>query len=125
MSRIPLSVTRQIQIVTLAIRSWSFDDKILVKKAFKVQLHDDIKGHFNWTSEVTSIMKDNNMHELQPSMYDIGTRLKERFKSELLNCFHSYGEGKKLQTYALFKQVIKCETYVRLVKKQKPQDYAK
>ena len=54
-------------------------------------------------------MKDNNMYELQPSVYDIGTRLKEKFKSELLNCLHSCGEGKKLWTYALFKQVIKCE----------------
>ena len=79
LGRVPLSVTRQIHIIKFAIRSWSLDDKTLVKKAFKVQLHDDIKGHFNWISEVTTIMKDNNMYELQPSMYDIGTRLKEKF----------------------------------------------
>ena len=97
LGREPLSVTRQIQIVKFAIRSWSLDDKNLVKKAFKVQLRDDIKGHFNWISEVTTIMKDNNMYELQPSMYDIGTRLKEKFKSELLNRLHSCGEAKNCE----------------------------
>ena len=112
LGRVPLSVTRQIQIVKFAIRSWSLDDKTLVKKAFKVQLHDDIKGHFNWISEVTTMMKDNNMYELQPSMYDIGTRLKEKFKRELLSRLHSCGEAKKLRTYALFKQVMKCEPYL-------------
>ena len=64
-------------------------------------------------------MKDNNMYELQPSMYDIGTRLKEKFKSELLHHLHSCGEAKKLRTYALFKQVMKCEPYLRLVKNKK------
>ena len=64
-------------------------------------------------------MKDNNMYELQPSMYDIGTRLKDKFKSELLNSLHSCGEGKKLRRYALFTQVIKCESYLRLVKNRK------
>ena len=68
LGRVPLSVTRQIQVVKFAIRSWSLDAKTLVKKAFKVQLHDNIKGHFNWTSEVTTMMKDNNMYQLQPSM---------------------------------------------------------
>ena len=28
----------------------------LVKRAFEVQLHDDIKGHLNWISDVTTIM---------------------------------------------------------------------
>ena len=64
-------------------------------------------------------MKDNNMYELQPSMYDISTRLKEKFKSELLNRLHSCGEAEKLRTYALFKQVMKCEPYLRLVKNRK------
>ena len=59
------------------------------------------------------------MYELQPSMYDIGTRLKEKFKSEILHCLHSCGEAKKLRTYALFKQVMKCEPYLRLLKKKK------
>ena len=59
------------------------------------------------------------MYELQSSMYDIGRRLKENFKSELLNRLHLYGEGKKLRTYALFKQVVKCEPYLRPVKNRK------
>ena len=101
LGRVPLSVTRQIQIVTFAIRSWNLDDKTLVKRAFKVQLHDDIKWHFNWIRKVTTIMKDNNMYELQPLVYDISTRLKKKFKSELLNCLHSCGEAKKLRTYEL------------------------
>ena len=39
--------------------------------------------------------------------------------SELLNRLHSCGETKKLRTYALFKQVMKCEPYLRLVKNRK------
>ena len=60
-------------------------------------------------------MSNNNMYNM-PSMYDIGTRLKEKFKSELLNRLHSCGEAKKLRTYALFKQLMNCEPYLRLVK---------
>ena len=52
-------------------------------------------------------------------MYNVGTRLKEKFKSELRNRLHSCGDGKKLRTYALFKQVIKCKSYLRLVKNRK------
>ena len=64
-------------------------------------------------------MKDNNMYELQPSMYDISTSLKEKFNSELLNRLHSYDDGKRLRTYAMFKQAIRCEPYLRLVQSRK------
>ena len=69
------------------------------------------KGHFNWISEVTTIMKYNNMYELQPS-----TKVeREFFKSELFNRLQSYVEVlKKLRRYAFFKQVIKCIQYLRL-----------
>ena len=72
-------------------------------------------------------MKGNDIYELQPSMYDIGTRLKEKFKSELLNHLHSCGEGKKLRTYVL-QQITKCESLdLRLVKNRTDTglDYAK
>ena len=51
--------------------------------------------------------------------HDISTRLKEKFKSELLNRLHSYGERKKLRKYALFKHVRKCEPYLGIVKNRK------
>ena len=35
LGRVPLSVTRQIQIVRFAIRSWSLDNETLVKKHLK------------------------------------------------------------------------------------------
>ena len=42
--------------------------------------------------------------------------MKENYKSDLLKCIKSCGEGKKLRTYTLFKNVIKSEPYLNFVK---------
>ena len=33
--------------IKFAIRIWSLGDKFLVKKALKMQITDDVNGHFN------------------------------------------------------------------------------
>ena len=50
---------------------------------------------------------------------DICHKLKDKFKNDLLERIKSYGEGKKLRTYALYKQVIKYEPYLSLIKNTK------
>ena len=117
LGRVPLLLIRKIQIVKFAKRIQNLNDKYLVKKALNVQIIDDSKGHFNWVSESIVIMKDNNINEMQISKSDISNKLKNKFKNDLLNCIHAYGEGKKLRTYAEFKRVIKYESYLNTVKK--------
>ena len=47
LGRTPLLTLRQIQMIKSAIRIWSLGDKFLVKKALKMQIKDDVSGHFN------------------------------------------------------------------------------
>ena len=117
LGRVPLLVKRQIQIVKFANRIKNLDEKYLVKKALNVQITDDIKGHFNWVSEVLEIMKDNNIIDPNISDDDINSKLKENYKNDLLKRIHSYaGERKKLRMYAEFKHVIKYESYLDTIK---------
>ena len=64
-------------------------------------------------------MNENNIKEMNVSNSDISHKLKEKFKSGLLQRIKSYGDGKKLRTYALYKQVIKYEPYLSLIKNTK------
>ena len=80
----------------------------------------NIKGHFNWVSEVLEIMKDNNIIDPNISNDDINSKLKENYKSDLLKRIHSYArERKKLRMYAEFKHVIKYESYLDTIKNAK------
>ena len=60
---------------------------------------DDIKGHFNWVSEVLKIMKDNNIIDPNISNNDINSKLKENYKSDLLKRIqHSFICWRKEET---------------------------
>ena len=72
-------------------------------------IKDDVNGHFNWIIDIIQIMNENNIKEMNISNSDISHKLKDKFKSDLLERIKSYGKGKKLRTYALYKQVIKYE----------------
>ena len=85
--------------IKFAIIIWSLGDKFLVKKALKMQIKDDVSGHFNWVSDIIQIMNENNIKEMNVSNSDISHKLKEKFKNGLLQRIKSYGEGKKLRTY--------------------------
>ena len=98
LGRIPLLVTRQIQIVKFTNRIRNLNDKLLVKKHYIFTL-DDIKGHYNWVSDTTNIMRKNNIDEFL-SNHNVSERLKDNCRSDLLQRILTYGEGKKLRTYA-------------------------
>ena len=102
LGRFPLLLIRRIQTIKFANRILNLHDKPLVKKALKVQTQVDVKGHFNWVSEVISLMIENNLAQFQASKEEINMKMKENFKSDLLKRIKSCGEGKKLRTYALF-----------------------
>ena len=58
---------------------------------------DNIKGHYNWVSDATDIMKKNNIDEFL-SHENVSKRLKDNYRSDLLQRILTYGEGKKLRT---------------------------
>ena len=57
-------------------------------------------------------MNEKNIKEINVSNSDISHKLKDKFKSDLLN----RTVKEKLHTYALYKQVIKYEPYLSLIK---------
>ena len=77
---------------------------------------DDVKGHHNWVSEVIKITMDNNISNTEMSNLEVSTKLKNNYRTDLLDRIKSCKEGKKLRTYALFKHVIKFEPYLNIVK---------
>ena len=119
LGRIPLLVIRQIQIVKFSNQVRNLNDKLLVKKHYVQMLHD-IKGHLSWVSDAIDIMKKNNIDEFL-SHQNVSKRLKDNYRSDLLQHIMTYGERKKLTTYALFKRVIKYEPYLTNIKIRKHQ----
>ena len=92
LGRIPLLVIRQIQIAKFANRVRNLNDQLLVKKALYVQMLDDIKGHYNWVSDATGIMKKNNIDEFL-SHQNVSKRLKDNYRYDLLQRILTYSEG--------------------------------
>ena len=89
LGRTPPLTLRQIQMIKFAIRIWSLGDKFLIKKALKMQIKDDVDGHFNWVSDIIQIMNENNIKEMNISNSDISHKLKDKFKNDLLECIKS------------------------------------
>ena len=55
--RYPLKILRHIQMIKFALRVWKLENTRYVNKALKVLIADDIKGHFNWVSQIINLMK--------------------------------------------------------------------
>ena len=83
LGRFPLLLIRRIQTVKVANRISNLHDKTLVEKAPKVQIQADAKGHFNWVSEVISLMIENNLAQFQATEEGISMKTKESYKSDL------------------------------------------
>ena len=77
------------------------------KKALKILIEDDMKGHYNWFSQVIDIMKSNNLREDNVSNSEIKLRLTENYKTSLLDRLKTLDTGRKLRTYRKFKLIIK------------------
>ena len=116
LGRYPISIFRKLQIVKFANRIWSLDEKTLVKKELNIQVMDDVKGHHNWVSEIIKITRDNNISNTEMSNLEVSTKLKNSYRTDLLDRIKSCKEGKKLGTFALFKHAKKIEPYLNIVK---------
>ena len=88
LGRCPLRVCRQIQMIKFATRISRLEGTRYAKKALKILIEDDMKGHYNWFSQVIDIMKSNNLREDNVSNSEIKLRLTENYKTSLLDRFH-------------------------------------
>ena len=63
---------------------------------------DDVNGHYNWVSEIIKITRKHNKSNTEMSNLEASTKLKNNYRTDLLDRIKSCKEGKKLRTYALF-----------------------
>ena len=77
------------------------------KKALKVLIEDDMKGRYNWFSQVIDIMKSNNLREENFSNNEIELRLTENYKTSLLDRSKTLDTRRKFRTCSKFKLTIK------------------
>ena len=61
LGRYPLKIFRQIQMAKFAIQISNLNGSRYVNKALKVLIEDDMKGYYNWFSQVTDIIKNNDI----------------------------------------------------------------
>ena len=85
LGRWPLRVYRQIQMIKFTTRISRLEGTRYAKKALKILIEDDMKGHCNWFSQVIDIMKSNNLREVNVSNNEIKLRLTENYKTSLLD----------------------------------------
>ena len=57
LGRYPLQLCRHISMIKYSMRLHKIDDCRYAKKAYKMPIFDDAKGHFSWVSEVTEMLK--------------------------------------------------------------------
>ena len=57
LGRYLLQLGRQISMIKYALRPHKIDDCRYAKKANKMLIFDDAKGHYNWVSEVTEMLR--------------------------------------------------------------------
>ena len=81
---------------------------------------DDAKGHYNWFSQTTNLMKENNSEIDKDSHFTIKKKVKANYETGLINSLKNcITEQKKLRTYAESETVIKFENYLDIIRNQK------
>ena len=119
LGRYPLQLGRQISMIKYALRLHKIDDCRYAKKAYKTLIFDDAKGHYNWISEVTEMLRKNDLIKDDLSKNDIKSRLITDFNNNLFDRLKKCEQGKKLRTYKKFKNVTGFEKYLDILKNQK------
>ena len=76
-------------------------------------------GKVNWVSEVTEMLKKNDLTKEDFSKNEIKSSLITNFNNNLFDRLKKCGQGKKLRTYKTFKTVIGFEKYLDMLKNQK------
>ena len=79
LGRYPLKILRHIQMIKSALRVWNLDNTRYVNKALKVLIADDIKGHFNWVSQIINLMKTYDLTSANLSLNLAKSKIIENF----------------------------------------------
>ena len=119
LGRYPLQLCRQIIMIKYAIRLHKIDDCRYAKKAYKMLIFHDAKGHFNWVSEVTKMLKRTIYRRKIFQRNEIKSSLITNFNNNLFDRLKKCGQGKKLRTYKTFKTVIGFKQYFDILNNQK------
>ena len=82
-------------------------------------IFDDAKGHYNWISEVTEMLRKNDLIKDDLSKNEIKSRLITNFNNNLCDHLKKCEQGNKLRTYKKFKIVTGFEKYLDILKNQK------
>ena len=114
LGRYPLKILRHIQMIKFALRVWNLEDSRYVNEALKALIDDDIKGHFNWVSQIINLMKTYDLTSADISLNLVKNKINGTLLDRIKNC----GLGKKLRTYNTFKQVINSSLILILLRTQ-------
>ena len=84
----------------------------------KVLITDDLKGHYDWVSQVIDLMKKNDVSQTTIPFSSSGMKrnCRDSFNNELMQRLKGCGTGKKLRTS---KSMVKFESYLDILKNQK------
>ena len=96
LGRYPLKSFRHIQMIKFALRVWNLENSRYVNKALKVLIDDDIKGHFNWVSQIIDLMKTYDLTSADISLNLVKNKIIKNFSGTLLDRIKNCGLGKKL-----------------------------
>ena len=109
LGRYSLKILRHIQMIKFELRVRKLENTRYVNKALNVLIADDIKGHFNWVSQIINLMKTYDLTSADLSLNLVKNKIIQNFNCTLLDRIKNCGLGKKLRTYNTFKHVIKFE----------------
>ena len=112
LGRYPLTIFRKFQMVKFAIRISNLNGSRYANKALKVLIEDDMKGHYNWFSQVTDIIKSTDIVDENDNNESIKKKIVENYNHSLSERINNCDQGKKLRTYRKFKSDIKFEPYL-------------
>ena len=106
--------------IKYALRLHEIDDCQYAKKTYKMLIFYDAKGHYNWVSEVTEMLRKDDLIKDDLSKNKIKSRLITNFNNNsLLDRLKKCEQSKKLRTYKKFKTVTGFEKYLDILENQK------
>ena len=119
LGRYPLQLGRQISMTKYTLRLHKIVDCRYAEKAYKIATFGDAKGHYNWVSEVTEMLRKNDLIKDDLSKSEIKSSLITNFNNNLFDCLKKCEQGKTLRTYKKFKTMTGFEKYLDILKNQK------
>ena len=94
LGRYPLKIFRQIQMIKFAIRISNLNGSRYANKALTVLIEDDMKGYYNWFSQVTDIVKSNDIVDENDNNESIKKKIIGNYNHSLSERINNCDQGK-------------------------------